>query len=262
MLAFVAYTLSGHELEPSVAFTALALFQLLRMPLMFLRMSSYSILPVLKITWYTAHALASVVDAQNALNRIQAVLDAETLPDTAKSIDLDLKTAIEVDHASFTWDSAASDTTAFALQDLNLNIARGALVAIVGPIGSGKTSLLEGLVGEMRRTDGSVTFGGSVSYCTQVPWISNTSVRDNITFGRPFNADRYWEAVEKACLGLDLEALPHGDRTEVGEKVTRIEFAHVKCTDNTAGSCTQRWSEAARMYCSSSIRGRGRADIR
>lgn len=163
------------------------------------------------------------MDAQNALGRIQVVLDAEILSDT-KSIDLNLTNAIDVDHASFTWDSATLDTTSFVLHDLNMKIPRGALVAIVGAIGAGKTSLLEGLIGEMRQTDGSVTFGGSASYCAQVPWISNASVRDNITFGRPFEAERYREAVEKACLDLDLDALPHSDHTVVGEKVIEHEL--------------------------------------
>lgn len=161
------------------------------------------------------------------MGRIQAVLDAEILSDT-KLVNVDLANAIEVDHASFIWDHTAADPIPFSLRDISFKVPRGALIAIVGPIGAGKTSLLEGLIGEMRRTNGSVTFAGSVSYCAQVPWISNTSVRDNITFGRPFEEDRYWEAIEKACLTFDLEALPYGDRTEVGEKVILMVLVSIK----------------------------------
>ncbi len=87
-----------------------------------------------------------------------------------------------------------------------------------GPVGSGKSSLLEGMIGEMRRTAGSVKFKGSVAYCPQSAWIQNATVRDNILFGRPFDEERYWKAVHDACLEADLELLPNGDLTEVGER--------------------------------------------
>lgn len=59
----------------------------------------------------------------------------------------------------------------FQVKDVNLTIPRGSLTAIVGPVGSGKSSLLQGLIGEMRRIEGSVSFGGSVAYCPQSAWI-------------------------------------------------------------------------------------------
>ena len=107
----------------------------------------------------------------------------------------------------------------FTLKDINLQIPKGALVAIVGPVGTGKTSLLEGLIGEMRKTSGEVRFNGTVAYCPQSAWIQNATIRDNITFGRPFDEARYWKAVKDSCLESDLDVLPNGDMTEVGEKV-------------------------------------------
>ena len=59
----------------------------------------------------------------------------------------------------------------FQVRDISMEIPRGMLVAVVGPVGSGKTSLLQGLIGEMRKTSGSITFGGSVGYCPQSAWI-------------------------------------------------------------------------------------------
>lgn len=93
-------------------------------------------------------------------------------------------------------------------------------ISFLGPVGSGKSSLLEGMIGEMRRTTGSVRFNGTVAYCPQSAWIQNATVRENITFGRPFDEDRYWKAIQDACLEADLELLPHGDMTEVGERVS------------------------------------------
>lgn len=118
-------------------------------------------------------------------------------------------------------DQKAEEDSLFKMKDVNFSIKRGQLVAIVGSVGSGKTSLLQGLIGEMRRTSGSVKFGGSVAYCGQSAWIQNATIRENVCFGRQFEPERYWKAVSDACLDMDLDMLPNGDMTEVGEKVRR-----------------------------------------
>lgn len=134
----------------------------------------------------------------------------------------------------------------FSLKDIDLVIPKGSLTAIVGSIGSGKSSLLQGLMGgeqsllgknfadnaEMRRTGGKVTFSGSTSLCSQTPWIQNATIREvrplhhsslvsdvqNILFGQRWDEDRYWAAVRDSCLEADLELLEDGDGTEIGEK--------------------------------------------
>ena len=132
------------------------------------------------------------------------------------------------------------EETLFKLKQIDFNVPRGQLLAIVGTIGSGKTSLLQGLIGGMRKAKGSVRFGGSLAYCAQSAWIQvsfptriidiqwdnffflqNATIRENICFGRPFEAERYWKAVHDACLEADLDVLPNGDMTEVGERVRR-----------------------------------------
>ena len=106
----------------------------------------------------------------------------------------------------------------FQLQDVNLEIPRNCFIAVVGEIGSGKSSLLSALFGEMRRTEGKVLFGGSSATCSQVPWICNATVRENILFGRPFEEERYWDVIHQACLETDLDLLPNGDAETIGEK--------------------------------------------
>ncbi|KAF5367964.1 hypothetical protein D9758_004466 [Tetrapyrgos nigripes] len=106
----------------------------------------------------------------------------------------------------------------FKVKNINLAIPKGQLCAIVGPVGSGKSSLLQGLVGEMRRTEGTVVFGDRVGYCPQVAWIQSATIRDNITFGQPFDEERYWKVVKDSCLLADFAMFPDGDMTEVGEK--------------------------------------------
>ncbi|CAG8488090.1 12093_t:CDS:10, partial [Acaulospora colombiana] len=104
------------------------------------------------------------------------------------------------------------------LQSINLLIPRGKLVAIVGSVGSGKSSLLSALVGEMKRVHGEVIFGGSVGYCPQNAWIQNATLRMNVTFGLPFHEERYSQVIRDCCLEPDLAILPAGDMTEIGEK--------------------------------------------
>ncbi|KAK7024232.1 hypothetical protein VNI00_016449 [Paramarasmius palmivorus] len=249
VLSFIVYAITGHELEPSIIFSSLSLFNLLRTPLTFL--------PV---------ALSSIADAANAFSRVQDVFLAEVMGENIK-FDPELDVALSVKNAHFTWDapppskitakpaiptvSAAStavekvkqvinrkadsavnseisekqpetpktEDRIFRLKNINLSIPRGKMCAIVGPIGSGKSSLLQGLVGEMHRTDGEIVFGERVGYCPQIPWIQSATIRDNITFGQPFDEEKYWKIVTDACLLPDFEMLsPDGDLTEVGEK--------------------------------------------
>ncbi|KIK57337.1 hypothetical protein GYMLUDRAFT_46212 [Collybiopsis luxurians FD-317 M1] len=110
----------------------------------------------------------------------------------------------------------------FQLKNLKLTIPRGALVAIVGRVGSGKSSILQALIGEMRKSSGEVRFGGSLSYVSQTPWIRNASVRDNIFFGQPEDAERLSEVIRACSLVPDLNILPNGEHTEIGEKGVNI----------------------------------------
>ena len=177
VLSFVVYSLSGHDLNPADIFASLTLFQLLRLPLMFLPLS-----------------FSAIADAQNAIERLYGVFDAETLTDT-KVQDPTMDVAVKVEHGDFTWDAPPSEVVTkkkgkkedklakdklvqtkapekvFALKDVNMEIPKGQLTAIVGPVGTGKTSVLEALIGEMRRTGGTVKFQGSVAYCPQSAWI-------------------------------------------------------------------------------------------
>lgn len=88
---------------------------------------------------------------------------------------------------------------------------------ITGPIGTGKSSLLNAMAGSMRKTDGKVEVNGDLLMCGY-PWIQNASVRDNIIFGSPFNKEKYDEVVRVCSLKADLDILPAGDMTEIGER--------------------------------------------
>lgn len=142
-------------------------------------------------------SLGAIADGYNATERLKGVFNGEMLEGDRKEVDLDLVGGLIVEDAGFAWDVSppstspkksgsskpkalppsssavppVSDGIPFSLSSITMTIPKGSLVAIVGPVGSGKTSLLQGLIGEMRKTEGRVRFGGSVGYCPQSAWI-------------------------------------------------------------------------------------------
>lgn len=123
---------------------------------------------------------------------------------------------ITLSKGSFAWTSKAAEPI---LKDINLNVKKGQLVCVVGRVGSGKSSLLSAILGEMTKLSGQVKIrGASVAYVPQQAWIMGGTVRENITFGCQFDED-FYETVLLACaLKEDLAMLPQGDMSEVGEK--------------------------------------------
>jgi ABC-type multidrug transport system ATPase subunit len=114
--------------------------------------------------------------------------------------------------------STLTENPPFKIQDVNLTIGREELIAVIGSVGSGKSSLLAALAGDMRRTSGQIKLGAHRAFCPQYAWIQNATVKDNIVFGREFRQDWYDKVVDAAALRPDFEMLPDGDRTEIGER--------------------------------------------
>ncbi|KAI8970550.1 multidrug resistance-associated ABC transporter [Trametes punicea] len=112
----------------------------------------------------------------------------------------------------------AAEEKPFELKDVKLKIPKGSFVAIVGRVGSGKSSLLQALIGEMRKTRGECVFSSNAAYVPQTAWIMNATLRQNVIFGQPEDESRFREIIKACCLEPDLEMLPHGEETEIGEK--------------------------------------------
>jgi ATP-binding cassette, subfamily C (CFTR/MRP), member 1 len=121
--------------------------------------------------------------------------------------------ALSVSDGSFTW--GGESTT---LKNINMNVKKGNLTAVVGSVGCGKTSLISALLGEMEKLNGQVNVDGRVAYVPQQAWIQNATLKDNILFGKAFNEQQYNKVVEACALTQDLAMLPGGDETEIGEK--------------------------------------------
>ncbi|XP_039524029.1 ATP-binding cassette sub-family C member 9 isoform X8 [Pimephales promelas] len=125
--------------------------------------------------------------------------------------------AVQVNDGFFTWGSNLA-----TLSDINIRIPTGQLTMIVGQVGCGKSSLLLAMLGEMQTISGKVFWSNknrySVAYATQKSWLLNATVEENITFGSPFNKQRYKAVIDACSLQPDIDLLPFGDQTEIGER--------------------------------------------
>lgn len=122
---------------------------------------------------------------------------------------------VELIGVSATW---TNDYKSKTLSDLNIKVKSGKLYAIIGSVGSGKSSILQLLLGELPIYSGDVLINGDVSYGSQESWLFSGSVRNNILFGLPYDKLRYQETVKNCALLTDFQQLPHGDKTFVGER--------------------------------------------
>lgn len=123
------------------------------------------------------------------------------------------------------------------LHRINLRIKKGSLVGICGGVGSGKSSLLSALLGQMTLLEGKVAVSGGFAYVSQQAWILNDSLKENILFGNKYNPDKYNAVLEACCLLPDIAELPYGDMTEIGERGA-----------NLSGGQRQRVSLARALY--------------
>uniref|UniRef100_A0A669EZI3 ABC-type glutathione-S-conjugate transporter n=1 Tax=Oreochromis niloticus TaxID=8128 RepID=A0A669EZI3_ORENI len=140
---------------------------------------------------------------------------------------------VVIENGTFSWSAEGPP----CLKRISVSVPRGSLVAVVGPVGSGKSSLLSAMLGETEKRSGQVTVKGSVAYVPQQAWIQNATVQDNIIFGREKLKTWYHRVLEACALLPDLDILPAGDATEIGEKGL-----------NLSGGQKQRVSLARAVY--------------
>ncbi|KAM8705385.1 hypothetical protein ACLKA7_009792 [Drosophila subpalustris] len=125
------------------------------------------------------------------------------------------ESSVNISKMKAKWDSKANEYT---LDNINLKFKPRQLVAVIGPVGSGKSSLIQTILGELPPESGTVKVNGSLSYASQEPWLFTGTVRQNILFGLPMDKSRYRQVVKKCALERDFELLPYGDKTIVGER--------------------------------------------
>ncbi|KAK0586995.1 hypothetical protein LWI29_015884 [Acer saccharum] len=124
--------------------------------------------------------------------------------------------SIFIRSANISWDASSYSLNA-TLRNIDLMVKPGEKVAICGEVGSRKSTIIVAILGEVPNTNGTVHVCGKIAYVSHTVWIQTGTIQENIIFGSTMDVTRYQEALAKSCLVKDLEMLPFGDLTEIGE---------------------------------------------
>ncbi|OPJ66586.1 hypothetical protein AV530_016615 [Patagioenas fasciata monilis] len=209
-------------LTATKVFTSISLFNILRLPLFDL-----------------PSVISAVAQTKVSVSRLEDFLCADDLnPEDVNTNYNGTDHAVEFIGGSFRWEKNGLPV----LKNLSVSIPEGSLVTIVGQVGSGKSSFLSAVLGEMEKLEGTVQRRGSVAYVSQQAWIQNDTLQENILFGANLNRPYYELVLESCALLPDLEQLPNGDQTEIGERGVNI-----------SGGQKQRVSLARALYSNADL---------
>ncbi|XP_066905610.1 multidrug resistance-associated protein 1 [Halyomorpha halys] len=219
LTTFAAYVLIDEKnvLDASKAFVSLSLFNILRTPMMML-----------------PQMISNIIQVSVSVKRIDSFLNNEELDPEIVDNDGKEINPLVIENGTFSWTNNSEEPI---LKNINLRVKEGSLVAVIGNVGSGKSSLISAFLGEMYKLDGRVIVKGSIAYVSQLSWIQNCSFQDNILFGTAWDKKKYNKVIEACALKQDLEMLPNGDQTEIGERGV-----------NLSGGQKQRLSLARAVY--------------
>lgn len=200
VVTFVTCMLLGVKLTAGAVLSALATFQMLQSPIFGL-----------------PDLLSALVQCKVSADRIASYLQqSETQKDAVEYSSKDqTELSVEIENGAFSWEPEASRPT---LDEIELRVKRGMKVAICGAVGSGKSSLLSSILGEIQKLKGTVRVSGKQAYVPQSPWILSGTIRNNILFGSIYESDKYERTVKACALIKDFELFSNGDMTEIGER--------------------------------------------
>ncbi|XP_078524925.1 ATP-binding cassette sub-family C member 12-like [Lissotriton helveticus] len=260
---FVAHTLLKQELTTSTVFTVMSIFSIMRY-----------------IVFIGPYSVKAGMEAKVSLHRLKNFLMRENPPSYVKK-EQESTFAIVLNNAMLSWgimdqsensgiangqgvheiwinaklplktpdavsqvevSEAGKKSSSFILHNLTFKVQKGKLLGICGNVGSGKSSIISALLGQMHLKDGEVYLNGTLAYVPQQAWIFHGSVKENVLFGKEFDEKRYHEAIRDCLLEIDLASLPFGDLTEIGERGI-----------NLSGGQKQRVSMARAVYADKDI---------
>ncbi|XP_039495971.1 multidrug resistance-associated protein 1 isoform X1 [Drosophila santomea] len=216
LVTFATYVLidENNVLDATKTFVSLSLFNILRFPL--------TMLPML---------ITNLVQTQVSVKRINKFLNSEELDPNSVHHDSSKPHPMSIENGEFSWGDEIT------LRNINIEVKKSSLVALVGTVGSGKSSVVQAFLGEMEKLAGVVNTVGKLAYVPQQAWIQNATVRDNILFGQTYDRKRYNKVIDACALRADIDILSAGDLTEIGEKGI-----------NLSGGQKQRISLARAVY--------------
>ncbi|WVZ82232.1 hypothetical protein U9M48_029518 [Paspalum notatum var. saurae] len=219
LFTFSIFAIMEHTLDAATVFTCVALFNTL-------------ISPLNSFPWVINGMIDAVISSRRLSNYLSTPEHHSS--ELAASADL-LKRhcdkynevihnpmAVVLQNIFCSWSTSSISEPSIILRDISLQLQKGLFVAIVGEVGSGKSSLLNSVIGETHVISGSISSCGSIAYVPQVPWILSGSVRDNILLGKEFDPRRYEEVIQACALDVDISAMARGDMSHIGEKGTNL----------------------------------------
>ncbi|XP_070178633.1 multidrug resistance-associated protein 1-like [Littorina saxatilis] len=221
------YTDPEHYLRPQTAFVTLAFLNLIRFAI--------NTAPPL---------LSDMIKASVSIGRLnrflnQSEVEEDNVCRNCNHMENEAQGhVLSIDNGTFSWNL---DLGA-CLHDVSVHVTRGSLVAVVGPVGAGKSSLLAALLGEMFKMRGRVCVKGSIAYVPQQAWIQHDTVQGNILFGKTMQRSLYDRCLDACALRPDLDILPGADLTEIGEQGI-----------NLSGGQKQRVSLARAVYSNTDV---------
>ncbi|XP_058980635.1 multidrug resistance-associated protein 1 isoform X13 [Musca domestica] len=217
LITFGTYVLVSDEnvLTPTKVFVGLSLFEAMNLPMI--------TIPMLMV---------DIAETQVSVSRINKFMNSEELDPNNVQHDPKKPHPLSIENGTFSWGDGE-----ITLKNINMHVKKNTLCAIVGTVGSGKSSVVQAYLGEMEKISGTVNTVGSIAYVPQQAWIQNSTLRDNILFGKPYDRKRYNRVIDACALRPDIEMLSAGDQTEIGEKGI-----------NLSGGQKQRISMARAVY--------------
>nr|QNH67891.1 ATP-binding cassette transporter subfamily C member 10 [Brachionus rotundiformis] len=209
VFTFSTYVWLGNVLTPAKVFTSLALFNMLIMPLN-------------NFPWVVNGLVQSLV----SIRRLEKFLNAENLHWTKyysfNELGASDQVLVDVHAGQFNWEKTEATDDGNGLNDISFKVNKGDFIGVIGKVGSGKTSILLTLMAELEKNNGKLRINSQTceqgfAYVGQEVWIQQGTIRENILFGSEMNVEFYKKVLNACCLETDLENLPYGDETPVGE---------------------------------------------
>ncbi|XP_047432401.1 ATP-binding cassette sub-family C member 4-like [Mugil cephalus] len=201
-ITFALYVLLGNTISASRVFVTVSLYTAVR----------------LTVTLFFPSAVEKLFESRVSIRRIQEflLLDEITKSDAPKPEEEEKSdAAVDIQDMMCYWDKSLD---APSLQNISITLKSNELLAVIGPVGAGKSSLLSSILGELPAEKGLLKVRGQLTYAAQQPWVFPGTIRSNILFGKELHPQKYERVIKACALKRDLELLPNGDQTLIGDR--------------------------------------------
>ncbi|XP_054637104.1 multidrug resistance-associated protein 4 isoform X2 [Dunckerocampus dactyliophorus] len=200
-ITFTLYVLLGNTITASRVFVTVSLYTAVR----------------LTVSLFFPNAIEKLFEGRVSIRRIQEFLLLDEMTKISTSLPMGEKKdcAIEIQDLMCYWEKSLD---APCLQNVSLTLTENQLLAVIGPVGAGKSSLLSSILGELPPDKGAMKVKGQLTYVAQQPWVFPGTIRSNILFGKEMDPLMYERVIRACALKRDLELLPDGDLTLIGDR--------------------------------------------